>query len=87
MWPTSPVDIAGADASKFDNRANGDYFLVADGANRTVLDDNAVDLLTGSSGQDWFLFNADGESGSKKDKVTDLKADEFALDLDFINGV
>lgn len=79
--------IAGADDSKFDNRANVDYFLMADGANRTVLDDNAVDLLTGSSGQDWFLFNADGEDGSKKDKVTDLKADEFALDLDFINGV
>ena len=79
--------IAGTDVSKFDNRANGDYFLMDDGAIRTVLDDNAVDLLTGSSGQDWFLFNADGEGGSKKDKVTDLKADEFALDLDFINGV
>ena len=79
--------IAGADASEFGNRVNGGYYLMADGANRTVLDDNAVDLLTGSSGQDWFLFNADGESGSKKDKVTDLKDDEFALDLDFIIGV
>ena len=78
--------VAGTDASEFGNRANGGYFLMADGANRTVLDDNAVDLLTGSSGQDWFLFNADGESGTKKDKVTDLKDDEFALDLDFING-
>ena len=65
-------------------RANGVYFLMDDGVNRTVLDDNAVDLLTGSSGQDWFLFNADGEGGSKKDKATDLMADEFALDLDFI---
>ena len=79
--------IAGTDASEFGNRVNGGYFLIVDGANRTVLDDNAVDLLTGSSGQDWFLFNADGEGGSKKDKVTDLKADEFALDLNFINGV
>ena len=79
--------IAGTDASRFDNRVNGGYFLRADGTNANVLDDNAVDLLTGSSGQDWFLFNADGEDGSKKDKVTDLKADEFVLDLDFINGV
>ncbi len=78
--------VAGTDAREFDNRANGGHFLMADGANRTVLDDNAVDLLTGSSGQDWFLFNADGESGTKKDKVTDLKDDELALDLDFING-
>ena len=78
--------IAGTDASKFDKRANGVYFLMDDGVNRTVLDDNAVDLLTGSSGQDWFLFNEDGEGGSKKDKVTDLKADEFSLDLDFISG-
>ena len=41
-------------------------------------------MLTGSEGQDWFLFNADT---GVKDKVTDLKANEFADDLDFINNV
>jgi len=51
----------------------------------TVHDDNAYDVLTGSSGQDWFLFNQDGENNSVKDKVTDLSATEFAADLDFIN--
>jgi hypothetical protein len=52
----------------------------------TVHDDRAVDILTGDAGQDWFIFNADGENGSTKDKVTDLHANEFASDLDFING-
>jgi Ca2+-binding RTX toxin-like protein len=48
----------------------------------TVSDDSIEDILTGSSGQDWFLFNADG---SYKDKITDLSASEFANDIDFIN--
>jgi ELWxxDGT repeat protein len=51
----------------------------------TVSDDDEVDVLTGSSGQDWFLFNRDND-GVVKDKVTDLSAAEFALDLDFIQG-
>jgi Ca2+-binding RTX toxin-like protein len=55
-------------------------------ADVTVLDDNAVDVLTGSTGQDWFLFNNDGQGGSAKDKVTDLGASEFASDLDWINS-
>jgi hypothetical protein len=49
----------------------------------TVFDDAAADILTGASGQDWFLFQQDGD---KKDKVTDLSGSEFADDLDFING-
>ena len=79
--------IAGTDASEFGNRANSDCFRMAGGANRTVLDENTLDLLTGSSGQDWFLFNVDGESGSKRDNVTDLKTDELALDLNSFDGV
>jgi Ca2+-binding RTX toxin-like protein len=51
----------------------------------TVHDDRAADILTGDAGQDWFIFNADGDGGAK-DKVTDLNANEFASDLDFING-
>jgi Ca2+-binding RTX toxin-like protein len=52
----------------------------------TTLYDDAADVLTGSAGQDSFVFNADGENGTRKDKVTDLSAAEFASDLDFVNG-
>jgi fibronectin-binding autotransporter adhesin len=64
-------------------RLNGSYFLRADSAGATVFDDLAADVLTGSSGQDWFLFNADG---GVRDRVTDLSASEFQSDTNFING-
>jgi hypothetical protein len=53
----------------------------------TVGDDTDEDVLTGSSGQDWFLFNRD-KDGVVKDKVTDLSTFEamYAQDIDFING-
>jgi Ca2+-binding RTX toxin-like protein len=53
----------------------------------TVGDDSDEDVLTGSSGQDWFLFNRD-KDGVVKDKVTDLSTFEamFAQDIDFIYG-
>ncbi len=73
----------------FAERANAEVFLAVDGTHgrvTTLYDDDAVDVLTGSAGQDWFLFNADGANGTRKDKVTDLSAVEFADDLDFING-
>ena len=35
-----------------------------------VHDDNAVDTLNGSSGEDWFIFNV---TGANKDVVLDLK--------------
>ena len=70
-------------------RLNGDltggelvfYWLNAS----TVKDDNAADMLTGNSGQDWFLFN---EDGVVKDKATDMSTFEsmFAEDIDFIFG-
>jgi Ca2+-binding RTX toxin-like protein len=59
--------------------------LRADGIDATVFDDDAEDVLTGSDGQDWFFVNVDAP-GQVTDKVTDLGADEFAVDLDFING-
>jgi Ca2+-binding RTX toxin-like protein len=65
------------------SRLNGSVFLT----DSTVHDDGVVDMLTGSSGQDWFLSNQGGDNGAAKDKVTDLHADEFASDLDFINGL
>lgn len=63
------------------NRANGNTFLNAD----TTHDDGREDVLTGSSGIDWFLFNADGDGGVR-DRVTDMSTFEsmFAVDIDFI---
>jgi hypothetical protein len=52
-----------------------------------VLDDDEKDMLTGSAGQDWFFANLvldNGDDANQKDKITDLSASEFALDLDFI---
>jgi Ca2+-binding RTX toxin-like protein len=51
----------------------------------TVSDDGAQDVLTGTSGQDWFFANISG--GGVYDKLTDLSAAEFATDLAFINGL
>jgi hypothetical protein len=62
---------------------NGSTKLIFDGPAATVHDDHAEDILTGSSGQDWFLLNSDG---GIKDRVTDLHALEFANDIDFITG-
>ena len=64
------------------DRLNGNAFLT----DATVHDDGVMDVLTGSAGQDWFLFNADGDNNAAKDKATDLHASEFASDIDFING-
>lgn len=61
-------------------RLNGSNFLTPD---VTVFDDGVSDTLTGGAGVDWFLFNADG---SAVDIITDLRAAEFADDLDFINS-
>ncbi len=51
----------------------------------TVHDDHAEDMLTGCEGNDWFLFNNDGDGGVK-DKVTDLSTFEatHALDIDWL---
>ncbi len=47
----------------------------------TISNDTSADVMTGSSGDDWFLFD------STHDRVTDLTDDAFADDLAFINGV
>jgi hypothetical protein len=75
--------------TSFTERQNGYEFLNVDPARGavTVHDDNAKDLLTGSEGQDWFFANLvldSGDDADAKDKITDLSAKEFALDLDFI---
>lgn len=82
------ANITGGTGAAFD-RYNGNFFLNTSVTNGliTVHDDNAKDLLTGTSGQDWFFANLDlhgDDEAEQKDKITDLSASEFALDLDFI---
>jgi hypothetical protein len=50
-----------------------------------VLDDDCIDYLTGGAGQDLLFFNQAGDGGAA-DKVTDLGAQEFAEDINFINN-
>ena len=57
---------------------NGSTFLKTGGADATVFDDDDKDVLTGSSGSDWFFFDLED------DRATDLKDEVFANDLDFI---
>ena len=65
-------------------RKNGGYFLDTDGANATVRDDGCSDTLTGDQGRDWFFANLDS---GVRDRITDLSSNEFADDIDFINGI
>ena len=63
--------------------------LKVSGPAATVFDDNEKDTLSGDSGRDWFFANLilnANDDASKKDKITDLSASEFAEDLDFILG-
>jgi hypothetical protein len=46
----------------------------------SVGNDSDADVLTGSSGYDWFLFVA------VRDRVTDLSDEAYEVDLPFING-
>lgn len=68
------------------DRNNGLYFLLAsddpstEQDERTVIDDGSQDVLTGSSGVDWFFYDPNA------DRVTDLDDEVFANDLDFILG-
>ena len=53
----------------------------------TIHDDHAADVLTGDAGQDWFIFNQDGDGGAR-DTATDLSTFEatYQEDIDFIQG-
>ena len=46
----------------------------------TVFNDTDADVMTGSAGSDWFLFDG------TRDRVTDLRDEAFLNDLTFING-
>lgn len=70
------------DHLRYGGGLNGSIKLDTEGSDATVFDDGAADILTGSSGTDWFFANLDG---GVRDRITDLSAQEFAEDLDFIN--
>lgn len=64
------------------NGLNAGYLLT----DNTVHDDHTADVLTGAEGNDWFLFNNDGDGGVR-DRATDLSTFEtqFAQDIDWLN--
>jgi hypothetical protein len=68
-------------AERVNNLKNGGGLngsVVLDGT--TLANDADADVLTGSSGYDWFLFDPE------RDRVTDLHDEAFTNDLPFING-
>lgn len=46
----------------------------------SVFDDDAVDILAGNSGTDWFLFNNDGPNA--RDWIVDRNSNEIGSDVD-----
>jgi Ca2+-binding RTX toxin-like protein len=71
-------NLRGVPNDYFDDRLNEDFFLISNGEDATVFDDDAVDLLTGNFGLDWFLAHLDGEEDD--DRIF-RKNDEEILDL------
>jgi hypothetical protein len=76
----SHEDRVSHNGASFANRLNGNVSLQAD---VSVFDDGAKDVLTASAGQDWFRANL---NTGVEDKITDMSANEFANDPDFINS-
>lgn len=64
----------------FADRLNGNLFLKTAGSDATVFDDTAADILTGSAGQDWFVFNADGP-GVRDRQLTLRPANSSAISI------
>jgi hypothetical protein len=89
-YATRTANLRGTGSgASFNARLNGNNFLNVDASHGpvTVHDDNQKDTLTGDGGQDWFFANLvldAQDDATKKDKITDLSASEFANDLDFI---
>ena len=70
-------------------RSNESYYLIAQDSEEldpaaTVFDDDARDVLTGGQGRDWFFANCFHDDEGRRDRITDLRASEFAEDLDWI---
>jgi fibronectin-binding autotransporter adhesin len=70
-------------------RLNEAYYLIAADAQQpnpaaTVFDDDERDVLTGGHGFDWFFANYANDDEGRRDRITDLRAADFAEDLDWI---
>jgi hypothetical protein len=54
---------------------------------QTVHNDNAADVLTGDTGLDWYIFNADGADPATRDRTTDMDTYEatYTDDVAFMN--
>jgi hypothetical protein len=76
VWSDPNLTYAQRIASVQDPTLRGGVYL----GSATVGDDSAADVLTGSSGQDWFWFDA------AHDRVTDLHDEAFQNDLDFLGS-
>jgi hypothetical protein len=60
------------------------YRLTGDaGPLQTVFNDNDIDYLIGSQGQDWFLANQSADNGGVLDVVSDQAANEIWSEIDF----
>jgi Ca2+-binding RTX toxin-like protein len=74
--------------SSWQNRANGNLFLVAQPGGSeevTVFDDDASDLLVGGLDRDWFFANLTGEGD--QDLIADLTWRDMADDLVLIDSL
>jgi Ca2+-binding RTX toxin-like protein len=74
IWTDTELTYQQRVASLQDSTLRGGVHLGA----TTVGDDGAADVLTGSSGRDWFWFD------ESNDRVTDLHNEAFRNDLDFV---
>jgi Ca2+-binding RTX toxin-like protein len=61
--------------------SNGNSSLQASGPNVTVFDDDAVDVLKGASGSNWYFANL---SGGVLDTVSGLARSEIVVELDIL---
>jgi ELWxxDGT repeat protein len=73
-------------------KLNEAYYLIAADAQQTnaaatVFDDDERDVMTGGHGLDWFFANFEHDDEGRRDRITDLKATEFAEDLDWIETI
>jgi uncharacterized delta-60 repeat protein len=76
------VTVGGATYTLGGPRENGTTFLAPDGPSATVFDDGDIDILSGSSGQDLFLFN---KGLLIFDIVTGQTAEELGVDIDLLS--
>ena len=82
---------SGSYTSRVNNLTNGTgatggvRLIGDDGATQTVFNDNDVDTLIGSSGQDWFFANTNNIGGGNAaiDIVVDQTGNEIVRDTDY----